>query len=123
MGGLVNDAFVITTVTDGGQFLFLPILKDRKSVIDKIRWAISNKKEAEGVDATLVPDSVRTKLRMPPDPTVQNMEVIAEKKIKGVSLQEYCKVAVRAFIWFAVNIVLFIFYCIAGEFSLYLLPV
>ncbi len=82
MGGLVNDAFVITTVTDGGQFLFLPILKDRKSVIDKIRWAISNKKEAEGVDATLVPDSVRTKFRMPPDPTVQNMEVIAEKKLR-----------------------------------------
>jgi hypothetical protein len=99
MGGLVNDAFVITTVADGGRFQFSSVLKDRKDVIDKIELAIGNarklEEEAEGVDTDLLaPGRVRTKFRMPPDQTLQKMEVIAERKIKGVSLHDYHKVAV-----------------------------
>ena len=99
MGGLVNDAFVITTVADGGRFQFSSVLKDRKDVIDKIELAIGNarklEEEAEGADTDLLaPGRVRTKFRMPPDQTLQKMEVIAERKIKGVSLHDYHKVAV-----------------------------
>ena len=38
----------------------------------------------------------KKKFRMPPDATLQKMRIIGERKLKGVSLQDYYEVAVSS---------------------------
>lgn len=103
MGGLVHDAFILTissaasAVDDESKFLFSTVLKDRKHVIDKVEAAIGEAigeaklaKEEDGVDASS--KKKKKKFHMPPDPTLQKMKIIAERKLKGVSLQDYYEV-------------------------------
>jgi len=106
MGGFVHDAFIISVrSTEGkgqdgnGEYFFSTVMKDRKKVLDKIQTAIANVKlgkEEENFDAISGRGGKRgakTKFRMPPDPTLQKMDTIAKKKLKGVSLQDYYEVA------------------------------
>ena len=109
MGGFVHDAFIISVrSTEGkgqdgnGKYFFSTVMKDRKKVLDKIQTAIANVKlgkEEENFDAISGRGGKRgakTKFRMPPDPTLQKMDSIAKKKLKGVSLQDYYEVAVSS---------------------------
>mmetsp|Transcript_29015 Transcript_29015/g.61761 ORF Transcript_29015/g.61761 Transcript_29015/m.61761 type:complete len:307 (+) Transcript_29015:128-1048(+) len=108
MGGLVHDAFAVSVKSsvgteEGEKFLFSTVLKDSKKVLDKIQSAVANVrlgKEEEEFDAISgrgggEKDAKIKKFRMPPDPTLQKMNIIAERKLKGVSLQDYYEVAVR----------------------------
>ena len=101
MGGLVKDAFTIS-VNGGEKFLFSTVLKDRKTLVDKITSAIANvklRKEEEQFDAISGrgdPKKKRKKekkFRMADDTTLSKMNIIAERKLKGVSLQDYFEVA------------------------------
>mmetsp|Transcript_36029 Transcript_36029/g.58737 ORF Transcript_36029/g.58737 Transcript_36029/m.58737 type:complete len:320 (-) Transcript_36029:1517-2476(-) len=126
MGGLVHDVFVVSTVKSknsnasaaeaevGGKFLFSTVLKDRKKVLDKIQSAMANVKlckEEEEFETNSrrggARDAKKKKFRMPPDPTLQKMKMIAERKLKGVSLADYFEVAVR----FHVNFLHIIYLC------------
>lgn len=106
MGGLVHDAFTVTSMDNsnasdaGGKFLFSTVLRDRKKVLDKIQEAMANvklRKEEEEFDAISgrggARDAKKKKFRMPPDATLQKMNIIGEKKLKGVSVKDYYEVA------------------------------
>ena len=121
MGGLVNDSFRIRAtqtevdpstetlssscgkmekdIEKGESYLFTPVLKDRKEVIDKIQAAIANAKlhkEELAFDAAGGEKTAKVKkplFRMPPDPILQKMTSIGKQKMRGVSLQDYYEVA------------------------------
>ena len=116
MGGLVQDAFAITKVVGGSnkdnngdsdnnnnKFLFSTVLKDRKKVIDKVQLAIANAKlqrEEDEFDAISGPKKKKEKkFRMPADKTLGKMSIIGQKKLKGVSLQDYYEVAVSLYLY------------------------
>lgn len=95
MGGLLQDAFTILT-KDGDKYLFSTVLKDRKKVIQTLTTAIANvklEKEEKTFDATSNKKKKKTKFRMPPDETLGKMNIIAERKLKGVSLDDYVEIA------------------------------
>ena len=99
MGGLVKDAFTIS-VGGGEKFLFSTVLKDRKTLVDKITFAMANvklRKEEEQFDAISgrgdSKKKRKKKFRMANDTTLSKMNIIAERKLKGVSLQDYFDVA------------------------------
>ena len=125
MGGLVHDVFFVSIVKsknsnasaaeaeEGAKFLFSTVLKDRKKVLDKIQSAMANVKlckEEEEFDANSrrggARDANKKKFRMPPDPTLQKMKTIAERKLKGVNLQDYWEVAVSS-----IDLLLIIYLC------------
>jgi len=111
MGGLVHDAFVVHVVkssnvgdvdtAEGEKFLFSTVLKDRTKVVNKIQQAQANVKltrEEKQFDDNATRGGgprakKKSKFRLPPDPTMQKMKIIADRKLKGVSLQDYYEVA------------------------------
>lgn len=106
MGGLVHDAFEVSvkssdTKEGETKFLFSTVLKDSKKVFDKIQSAIANVrlvKEEEEFDTISGRgggghNAKKKKFRMTPDSTLKKMSIIGERKLKGVSLQDYYEVA------------------------------
>lgn len=101
LGGLIHDAFIISVENskeEGKEFTFSTGLKDTKKVIDKIQSAIANAKQDESHEKSRVwgPDDLKkdNQFRVPaPDPTLEKMKIIAERRLKGVDLQDYYKVA------------------------------
>ena len=80
--------------------MFSTVLKDRKKVIQTLTTAIANvklEKEEKTFDATSNKKKKKTKFRMPPDETLGKMNIIAERKLKGVSLDDYVEIAVRLY--------------------------
>jgi len=98
MGGLVQDAFTILT-KDGDKYLFSAVLKDRKKIIQNLTTAIANvklEKEEKTFDEATSNNNKKKKTKkfsMPPDETLGKMNIIAERKLKGVSLDDYVEVA------------------------------
>ncbi|KAL9185045.1 hypothetical protein ACHAXT_002822 [Thalassiosira profunda] len=93
MGGLVHDAFVIAPKggngDEGEKYLFSTVLKHRKKVLEKIQTA----NEEGGAPEGKATKQKKAKFRMPPDETLRKMDTIAQRKLRGVSLQDYYEVA------------------------------
>lgn len=80
--------------------MFSTVLKDRKKIIQTLTTAIANVKlenEEKTFDEATSNDKKKKtkKFRLPPDETLGKMNIIAERKVKGVSLDDYVEVAVR----------------------------
>lgn len=105
MGGLMHDAFTITpketadTVVKGKPYVFTCFLEENRSTaVKKIRSAIADARlveEEKKFDGSRVKtkEMEQTPFVMEADPRLQQMQIIATKKIRGVSLQDYYEVA------------------------------
>ena len=98
--------YTIGRTKDGDKYLFSAVLKDRKKIIQTLTTAIANvklEKEEKTFDEATSNDNKKKKtkkFRMPPDETLGKMNIIAETKLKGVSLDDYVEVAVRLYVYF-----------------------
>lgn len=107
MGGLMHDAFTITpketagTVVKGKPYVFTCFLEENRSTaVKKIRSAIADARlveEEKKFDGSRVKtkemEQEQSPFVMEADPRLQQMQIIATKKIRGVSLQDYYEVA------------------------------
>lgn len=93
--------YTIGRTKDGDKYLFSAVLKDRKKIIQTLTTAIANvklEKEEKTFDEATSNNNKKKKTKkfhMPPDETLGKMNIIAERKLKGVSLDDYVEVAVR----------------------------
>ena len=99
---ILSPYCTIDRTKDGDKYLFSTVLKDRKKIIQTLTTAIANvklEKEEKTFDATSNNNNKKkkTKFRMPPDETLGKMNIIAERKLKGVSLDDYVEIAVRLY--------------------------
>ena len=87
--------------------MFSAVLKDRKKIIQNLTTAIANvklEKEEKTFDEATSNNNKKKKakkFRMPPDETLGKMNIIAERKLKGVSLDDYVEVAVRLCVFYS----------------------
>ena len=87
--------------------MFSAVLKDRKKIIQTLTTAIANvklEKEEKTFDEATSNNNKKKKtkkFRMPPDETLGKMNIIAERKLKGVSLDDYVEVAVRLCVFYS----------------------
>ena len=87
--------------------MFSTVLKDRKKIIQTLTTAIANvklEKEEKTFDEATSNNNKKKKtkkFRMSPDETLGKMIIIAERKLKGVSLDDYVEVAVRLCVFYS----------------------
>ena len=86
--------------------MFSAVLKDRKKIIQTLTTAIANvklEKEEKTFDEATSNDKKKKtkKFHISPDETLGKMNIIAERKLKGVSLDDYVEVAVRLCVFYS----------------------
>ena len=98
-GGLMHDAFTITpketadTIVKGKPYVFTCFLEENRSTaVKKIRSAIADVRLVEE-EKKFDGEKKQPPFAMEADPRLQQMQIIATKKMRGVSLQDYYEVA------------------------------